>query len=515
MSATGPAPAAPAQAAVPAPPGSGWEAANASGEQARELDAAPAPTPAPALVAAPATNATAPAAALDPQLRMLLEQLQGMGYSLRAATLATSHHKNMNDILDWLRTNSSQPEPVVAQQPQADVVLPADVLTLSYITMENVYADHCLACGHYCKSAELWEWLDKTGKAPKCLVPGCCHQVDMDLLPPRAIVEDPEVQQQLDRLAQDHGEEQMRQQQAANAPAAAQPDGAGPEIRQRACACGDEHCMHLGSAQAAIVIDDDPTQVCHVSPTQEDLDQCWAVEVKAQSERMAQLQEEAQFEKASREEAERLAAEDAMPVGRRVRTRQSALVANASDGADAAVSPKEKPSRKKQKTQQQLRPSQQDRRLCAFRNNLPPNCTPFRRCTSTPFCTPDQLCMCTSCTFQGEPCTKLASQELKWIASDGTHMIRFLCARCWNSEQQQRSNEEAVELGGCHSGGAATVGATAAAAGEAPEGNESTEPDGSGTDNTWYCRGCGSSCEGQHAAEDHEAACKKYLTLFE
>ena len=34
------------------------------------------------------------------------------------------------------------------------------------------------------------------------------------------------MQQQLDRLAQDHGEEQMRQQQAANAPAAAQPDAA-------------------------------------------------------------------------------------------------------------------------------------------------------------------------------------------------------------------------------------------------------------------------------------------------
>ena len=94
-------------------------------------------------------------------------------------------------------------------------------------------------------------------------------------------------------------------------------------------------------------------------------------------------------------------------------------------------------------------------------------------------------------------------------------MIRFLCARCWNSEQQQRSNEEAVELGGCHSGGAATVGATAAAAGEAPEGKESTEPDGSGTDNAWYCQGCGSSFEGQHAAEHHEAACKKYLALFE
>ena len=43
---------------------------------------------------------------------------------------------------------------------------------------------------------------------------------------PEPIVEDPEVQQQLDRLAQDHGEEQMRQQQAANAPAAAQPDAA-------------------------------------------------------------------------------------------------------------------------------------------------------------------------------------------------------------------------------------------------------------------------------------------------
>ena len=489
MSATGPAPAAPAPAPAPAPPGSGWEAAKASGVQARELDAAPAPTPAPAPVAAPATNATAPAAAPHPQLRVWIEHLQGMGYTVRAATLATSKHNNLDDILDWLRVNSSQPEPVVAR-PQADVVLPADVLTFSYITMEDVQADHCLACGHFCNSAELWDWYEKTGKMPKCLFPGCPHQVNMDLLPPRA-----------------------------------EWTGAGPEAaittdhnlracwsRQHACACGDEHCMHGGSAQAAIVIDDDPTQVCHVSPTQEDLDQCRAATVKAQSERMAQLQKEAQFEKASTEEAERLAAEDAMQVPRRVRTRRSAVVANASDGADAAVSPKEKPSRKKQKTRQQLRPSEQDRRLCAFRNNLPPNCTPFTQGVTF---LPDQLCMCTCCTFQGEPCTEPASQEFKWLASDGRHMIRFLCARCWNSEKQQRSNEEAVELGGCHSGGAVTVGATAAAAGEAPEGKESTEPDGSGTDNAWHCEGCGSSFEGQYAAEHHEAACKKYLALIE
>ena len=139
---------------------------------------------------------------------------------------------------------------------------------------------------------------------------------------------------------------------------------------------------------------------------------------------------------------------------------------------------------------------------------------------------PDQQCMCTCCTFQGEPCTEPASQEFKWLASDGRQMIRFLCARCWNSEKQQRSNQEPVELGGCHSGGAVAVGATAAAAGEANvaaaageaqvavgrlEGKESTEPDGSGTDNDWHCEGSGLSFEGQNAAEHHEAACKDFL----
>ena len=72
-----------------------------------------------------------------------------------------------------------------------------------------------------------------------------------------------------------------------------------------------------------------------------------------------------------------------------------------------------------------------------------------------------EQCVCTCCTFQGEPCTDLASEEFKWLAPDGTHMVRFLCARCWDSEKQQRSNSKPVELGWCHSGDARAVSATA------------------------------------------------------
>jgi hypothetical protein len=465
----------------------GWEAGKVCAAEATELDADPAPTPAPEPAAAPATNAPAPAPAATRttlQRQLDLQQLLRMGYSVRAATRATSVCSNLDHAIDWLGTHSSEPEPV-SRRPKAEIAERYGEETYSYITMEQVVVDTCLKCGHYCNSAELWDWYEKNGEIPKCLTPGCLHVVNMENLPPRAkctgagpegaITTDDDPTQVSRQLEHGHN---LR----------------GCWSRQRACPCGDEHCMHGRSAQAAIMIDDDPTQVCHLSPTQEELDRCRAACVKEQSERMAELM----AEKAATDEAKRLRAVENAP------SRRPAV-------ANAGVSPTEKPSRKKQKTQEQLQPPGPDRQLGAFRSNLPPNCTPFTQGVSL---LPDQQCMCTCCTFQGEPCTELASEEFKWLASDGRHMSRFLCTRCWNSEKQQRSNEEAVELGGCHSGAVVTVGATAAAAGEAPEGKESTEPDGSGTDNAWHCEGCGSSFEGQHAAEHHEAACNKYLALI-
>jgi len=465
----------------------GWEAAKVCAAEATELDADPAPTPAPEPAAAPATNAPAPAPAATRttlQRQLDLQQLLRMGYSVRAATRATSVCSNLDHAIDWLGTHSSEPEPV-SRRPKAEIAERYGEETYSYITMEQVVVDTCLKCGHYCNSAELWDWYEKNGEIPKCLTPGCLHVVNMENLPPRAkctgagpegaITTDDDPTQVSRQLEHGHN---LR----------------GCWSRQRACPLGDEHCMHGRSAQAAIMIDDDPTQVCHLSPTQEELDRCRAACVKEQSERMAELM----AEKAATDEAKRLRAVENAP------SRRPAV-------ANAGVSPTEKPSRKKQKTQEQLQPPGPDRQLGAFRSNLPPNCTPFTQGVSL---LPDQQCMCTCCTFQGEPCTELASEEFKWLASDGRHMSRFLCTRCWNSEKQQRSNEEAVELGGCHSGAVVTVGATAAAAGEAAEGKESTEPDGSGTDNAWHCEGCGSSFEGQHAAEHHEAACNKYLALI-